>query len=64
MAETVAMAEIPDQDQTLSFSVKTILFDAENKDSRRKDALDLAVHCLSLVSQCDNPCNTAFLIVI
>lgn len=58
------MAEIPDQDQALNFSVKTILFDAENKDSRRKNTLDLALHCLSLVSQCDNTCNAGFLIVI
>ncbi|EAL18568.1 hypothetical protein CNBJ2090 [Cryptococcus deneoformans B-3501A] len=49
LVETVTMAEIPDQDQALNFSVKTILFDAENKDSRRKNTLDLAVHCLSLI---------------
>ncbi|ODO08666.1 midasin [Cryptococcus wingfieldii CBS 7118] len=46
VVESIKMANIPEQDDALNFSIKTALYDAENDDKRRYEALSLVLTIL------------------
>ncbi|WVQ75947.1 hypothetical protein IAR50_005582 [Cryptococcus sp. DSM 104548] len=43
VVESIKMANIPEQDDALNFSIKTALYDAKNDDKRRQETLRLAL---------------------
>ncbi|WWD21566.1 hypothetical protein CI109_106052 [Kwoniella shandongensis] len=49
VTEGVKMVEIPEQDDALRFSLKSVLWSAKQAEDRRKDALSLVLGCIGLI---------------